>query len=293
MISEQFAISAGSVVGAHHRKTFKNNQDAFAVVESEHGVIAVVCDGCGSGKYSEVGAQLGAKYIVNYLAQQLHVDSEVGAELKIDRLAEFKHEWQPLLAGLQQHAVEFLTTIAKNLCPCEQFSESILNHFLFTIIGVVITKYQCVVFSFGDGVFSVNGEVTVIDQNNTPEYLGYGVLSEEKRWQFEFEIQKIIPTAEVESLLIATDGFDQVYSEAETKFKYLTGEISVAEFCQFETGPKYLKNRSLLQKRLNVIGLNHGLLGDDTTVVLIRRNKAKKEKSELSLPAMRCKALQA
>jgi len=51
MRSEQFAISAGSVVGAHHRKVFKNNQDALSVVENEHGLVAIVCDGCGSGKY--------------------------------------------------------------------------------------------------------------------------------------------------------------------------------------------------------------------------------------------------
>src|SRR4051794_26892607 len=68
-----FEVAAGSVPGRDHLGrgnllAGRNNQDAYAWSCSEAGLVAVVCDGCGGGRHSEVGAQLGARLLVTALA---------------------------------------------------------------------------------------------------------------------------------------------------------------------------------------------------------------------------------
>jgi serine/threonine protein phosphatase PrpC len=64
-------VATGSVVGRDHGRTGKNNQDALAYVPLQEGIVAVVCDGCGSQPHSEVGAQLGAQLLTQAVARQL------------------------------------------------------------------------------------------------------------------------------------------------------------------------------------------------------------------------------
>src|SRR5260221_416756 len=66
-----FDIAAGTAAGRAHVLTGRNNQDAFAWAQSPGGIVAVVCDGCGSSAHSEVGAQLGSRLVAKALALQL------------------------------------------------------------------------------------------------------------------------------------------------------------------------------------------------------------------------------
>src|SRR5436309_16027802 len=59
-----FDIAACSVTGKDHVLAGRNNQDAYHWACLPHAVMAVVCDGCGSSKYSEVGAQIGARLVI-------------------------------------------------------------------------------------------------------------------------------------------------------------------------------------------------------------------------------------
>ncbi|HKD75720.1 MAG TPA: protein phosphatase 2C domain-containing protein, partial [Ktedonobacterales bacterium] len=64
-------IAGGSVPGRAHLMTGRPNQDALSWVRSERALIGAVCDGCGSGAHSEVGAQLGAQLLVGALHREL------------------------------------------------------------------------------------------------------------------------------------------------------------------------------------------------------------------------------
>src|SRR5690349_6721945 len=61
-------IAGGSVVGRAHRRLGRGNQDAFAWRRTTRGAVAAICDGCGSGARSEVGAALGARLWTTALA---------------------------------------------------------------------------------------------------------------------------------------------------------------------------------------------------------------------------------
>jgi len=50
-----FEIAGGSVLGRVHRISGKNNHDEYTWVQNDEISLAVVSDGCGGGKHSEVG----------------------------------------------------------------------------------------------------------------------------------------------------------------------------------------------------------------------------------------------
>ena len=58
-----FQVAGGSVTGRAHAVLGRGNQDAFAWVDDDGVLVAVVCDGCSSGRHSEVGAHLGARLV--------------------------------------------------------------------------------------------------------------------------------------------------------------------------------------------------------------------------------------
>src|SRR5262249_16876735 len=64
-------IAGGTVTGRIHALSGKPNQDAHAWVADDEIVVAAVCDGCGSGAHSEVGARLGARLVTARLAARL------------------------------------------------------------------------------------------------------------------------------------------------------------------------------------------------------------------------------
>jgi serine/threonine protein phosphatase PrpC len=247
-----FVVSSASVPGSHHRSMAKNNQDAWAVDKNEQALVAIVCDGCGSGAHSEVGAQLAGPFIVKTL---------------LNKLAKAPADFEKNLEETRTELHCFLRQTATSLN--ESSAAAVLEYFLFTVVGVIITERQTVIFGLGDGLFALNGEVTQIDENNEPNYLAYGLLSEEKARQ-KFVIRKIIDTGAIQSLLIATDGLAEWEEVKNRKITICGREQMVGGIEQFFVEDKYKQNSTALQKRLNVIGLNHKLLADDATVILIR-----------------------
>ncbi len=68
---DRFEIAGGSVSGRSHVLAGKGNQDAYYWAGQETSLVAVVCDGCGSGASSEVGAELGARLLVAEVAREI------------------------------------------------------------------------------------------------------------------------------------------------------------------------------------------------------------------------------
>jgi len=91
-----------------------------------------------------------------------------------------------------------------------QFVNDYVNdYFLFTIVGALITSQQTVTFSMGDGAIAINGELHQIPAypDNAPPYLAYGLYKPDA---VNFEIRDRLPTSELNYLLIATDGIDDL-----------------------------------------------------------------------------------
>ena len=254
-MNTKFDIAGGSVTGRAHGAAGRNNQDAFAWSDGAEGLVAVVCDGCGSGPRSEVGAQAGARLVVQAARRWLRQGLE-GADL-------LEQVRQDVLAGLRVLAGAMAAdepSLASGSCAAS-FSRTVEDYFLFTVVGVLITPRRATTFSLGDGLVVVNGDRHQLGPfpNNEPPYLGYALLPGLARGRHAFEVHRSIAADDVQSLVLATDG-----------------ALDLEPLSPFWSDDRLFRNPDMVRRRLAVLnrGPRPGLLADDTTLVVVRRKAA-------------------
>jgi hypothetical protein len=274
-----FALGFGSVAGKDHLRMGRNNQDALYWMVVGDAIAIVVCDGCSGGVHSEVGAQIGAKVLVQAMQQTL---SKRGLDANAGSPTEFLEEVQNLTLDSLK---ELLLRLGGDSI------ETIRDYLLFTILGAVISPTQTLVFSLGDGVILLNGQVLPFPTfvNNAPPYLAYRLLpraiAQFQPEDLQLQIQVCLPTQQVNSLLIGTDGVHDLMAVAG---QFLPGKTElVGAISQFWEGDRYFQNPDQIRRRLALINreiikpdwenqqlIREGsLLPDDTTFVVIRRKR--------------------
>ena len=286
-MNRYFESCAGSITGTDHKKPllWKNNQDAFRVVEKDDVLIAVVADGCGSGKYSEMGARMGINLVTGFLLREF----AYGFPYR------FVGDPQALATRLEKVRVGVSAQLAHFLRFIEPESRSqfVNDHLLFTLLTLIITGTTTFIAGIGDGVYAVNGEVKQVGpfEKNEPPYLAYGdlVKSSIAPELCKFVVHECIPTVELTSACIGTDGVADFMKITELA---LPGKTEVVgPLSNFWTQDAYFGNPQTLQRRLNLINnsvsqpdweknmlkVEHGRLKDDTTLVAVRRRLQRKE----------------
>jgi len=267
---EVFEFASGSITGREHQLIGKNNQDAFSITSSAGHFVAVVCDGCGSSKHSEVGAQIGASIIGKVVSKALIYS----APTNVMNASAF---WE----DIRREITHRLTSVAYNMTPSNRdLRETVERFFLFTIVGIAITPNFVVPFSIGDGIWIINGKKHRLGpfENNAPPYIGYGLIRNNGGWkdeQLRIRLGDIYVVEEVRNALIGTDGVID-----------LIGVLPEGEYInQFWDDSKYFTNQDGVRRRLCRLNMaretinweqrrvdrQHGLLPDDTTLISIRR----------------------
>ncbi len=268
-----FELAVGSIRGREHLRLERNNQDAYATLSNEQYTVAVVCDGCGSGQHSEVGAQIGARLTIESLTRALSSQLSQGNSISSDRLLE----------QVRQDLLRQIDNLAQAMGG--NWLQTLKDYFLFTIIGVVITPTEILVFSLGDGVIIINGQEIDLASfpSNTPPYLAYGLSASAPDYRLRSHL--LAPLEQVESILIGTDGVRELMNVAQQQLpgkQELVGSIS-----QFWQEDRYFTNPDQIRRRLSLINREVtkfdrqtqklqktlGLLPDDTSLVVIRRLK--------------------
>ena len=188
-----FHVRAGRVIGRDHMLRQANCQDSYAVVEQPASLVAIVCDGSGSGRYSEFGSLLGAQYVAARAAEHLQ------ANVAPDELPALLHRQIVTFLGDLRDLVQTIDPLA-----------FVREHLLFTILGVAIKGGAGVIFSAGDGTVILDDEVNLIDQNNTPQYIAYHLLSAAELGDYTPASGfAVLPLASGwQRLAIASDGFE-------------------------------------------------------------------------------------
>ncbi|MBI4142317.1 protein phosphatase 2C domain-containing protein [Candidatus Uhrbacteria bacterium] len=271
-----FEIAGGSVVGRDHRLAGRNNQDAFSWVRHEHALVAVVCDGCGSSTHSEVGAWIGARLIISMI---------LGV---VPRVHDDRASMENMLDRVRVDATAHLRVLANAMGG--SLSQTVSEFFLFTAVGVIVLPDTTYLFALGDGVFVVNGQLVRIGpfENNEPPYLAYGglvgsALAERHPDLVRFQLYSVLPTCDVASVLIGTDGIVDLIAAAE---RQLPGRNEpLGAISQFWEDDRFFRNPDMVRRRLALAGrdvtthnwdnrqalLEPGLLPDDSTLVVLRR----------------------
>jgi len=157
-------ISAASaaVIGARHLRVARNGQDAAATWVGDGAGAIVVCDGCGAGASSEVGARLGAQLVIGAIAARLARGERPSA----------------LWSGVRAQVTAVLGQLAEAM-PGDR-AAVIHEHFLFTIVAAAVAGDEACVWAIGDGGYAFGdlGRVRVLGPfaDNQPPYLAYDLL---------------------------------------------------------------------------------------------------------------------
>ena len=276
-----FAIAGGRVCGTEHRRTGRPCQDAYAWQRSTHGLVAVVCDGCGSGRHSEVGATLGARLLAATLLRAIE-DRALGARASVaeDWMTVFIGELWPVVRA---EVVAHLRALANAMSG--SLPQVVVDHFLFTAVGAVVTPAVTLVFSLGDGVYGLDRHVREIGPypDNRPPYLGYDLLDGAP--VHGIDVHACVATDELTSVLLATDGALPLMPAAAREALLLPGsERPAGDLLQFAE-PRFVANGDAIRRRLwqmnrerrdidwqaARVQVARGLLLDDTAVVSIQR----------------------
>ena len=238
--------------------------------------MAVVCDGCGSGKHSEVGAQIGARLMIEAMSRAM----QGPAHAFWDRVR------QDVLAQL--------------CCLAEQLGGNFPSQcrtISFTVVGALLTPWRTFCFSLGDGVMVVNGDQILLGPfpDNAPPYLAYTLLDSHhcrsSVFSHEFQIQRLLPTMAVQSIVLGTDGL-ATFRQAAT-YPLPGKQAAVGPLQQFWQEERYFTNPDAIRRTLALVNReviqpnwqaqrlerHAGLLSDDTTLVVIRRRPAWREEA--------------
>jgi hypothetical protein len=247
--NSKIRAAAAAVTGARHLRSARNGQDAAAtwtgvrpggaraddVVPDEVwpdrakparealGAI-VVCDGCGSGGSSEVGARLGAQLVIAALSARL----AAGARPSDPAL------WAAVRA-------EVCGALARLVEAMPGDREQIVHeYFLFTIVAAAVAGDEIGVWAIGDGACAIAGtgiaaappRVLGPFADNQPPYLAYDLLDAAAPAYLETACSRD------GTVVVATDGV------AELGLETFTEDAGIARF---------LRHPDALRRRLAVL----------------------------------------
>jgi Protein phosphatase 2C len=266
-------VAGGTIAGTEHRRLGRNAQDSYYSISDERATIAIVCDGCGSGQDSEVGAKIGARLVAETLRRSLPDDPNLSLANDF---------WEQVRNHVLMRLENLVLAMGTDKYCLDR--EIIQHYFLFTVVGTILTPKAATLFSIGDGVIIVNGLIQNLGTfaNNAPPYLAYELLFPGAE-QWKFQIQPPIAIESLDSILIGTDGVCDLIAAADQKIpgkNQLVGDIA-----QFWQRDAYFNNPDLIRRQLFLINreitkadwsnkqLFHqtGFLPDDTTFLVIRR----------------------
>jgi hypothetical protein len=254
-LSADFLAAAGSVTGRDHRRAQRDGQDGHAIVAADEIVVAIVTDGCSSGRASEIGARIGAAWIAALVAQCFRGRRGAGGA----------HTAQVAATEVTRELLVRLEVLARSLDPDGDVSPArVEDALLFGFLAAVVTHETTIVFGIGDGIVAVDGVVTILDPgpHNAPPYAAYGLFGR----HLEPRIHFVGPTASVDVIAVATDGIAPLAGDAHDGHD--DSLVAIA------SDLRYVKNPSLLRKRLVVLS-DRGVFSDDATLAVVRRRSSR------------------
>jgi hypothetical protein len=267
--NDGFELAAGSVAGRSHALAGRPNQDAFAYRAAASGLVGVVCDGCGSGGHSEVGAALGAEILVEQVMLEIDAGAEVDEEATWERV--------------RARTLAILGPIARAMGS--SLGRVVAEYFLFTVLGVAVARDRAAVFGIGDGIFAVGEDVARIGPfpGNAPPYIGYGLSGAGPR----FTLHRTLELSELGAVIVGTDGAVEYDARAGEKRPGGRGEV-VGPLADLWRDDRYFRNEDAIRRTLYLVNREvtrplwterrlhkePGLLEDDTTLLVVRRKRS-------------------
>lgn len=254
-------FTAGSVIGASHRKKGTNNQDSYITYCDDDLFIGLISDGCSYKDQplsrSEIGSALLCEFTTSSILSLRH---QIGSE-------QFFHT---LFRNLNDRIALHLSLIDEP----ERYTRKYLQA---TLLGCIISNNHLWIFSCGDGIYFLNGnQHTILPQEgNSPVYIAYqfmpttfssALLDRELR----FHVQQSISMDEVDSVLLGSDGLQELIDAKEALIHVRNEPIGEIE--QWWTKDLYFRNPVSATNWLRMMN-EGGYCKDDVTLIGVRKKK--------------------
>lgn len=186
-------VVAGSATGSGHEAKGEPCQDASDWFVRDKWLVAVVCDGAGSAKFSATGALHGAQSMCR----------ELGRAVPTYRapLTNAKYYWEARIK-------EAVANTRRSLKSEHIHSDMTLRDFHATLVGVVIGPGFGTFFQIGDGVGAavqgVDWENVVLSLPENGQFADETFFYTEEHWQKHLRFVPIPP--ETQLITLMTDG---------------------------------------------------------------------------------------
>ena len=210
--------------------------------------IGAVFDGCSSGIHSHFASTLFAKILNEVIRFEISKYPEI---------------------ELKDFSENLFYKFMLKLKETKKFLHLNQNELLSTFLLVVHdrdAKTANIIVS-GDGAICINGKLTVIDQNNKPDYPAYSLDTIENfddffEWNNQKNINIYVP--EVKDISISTDGITSFVPQNKAE----TSDFNVFDFLLNDTELKNIE--VMLKRKYNIITNKHNLENyDDIAIIRI------------------------
>lgn len=319
-------IGLGTIVGREHvgvdskLLVGRPNQDAIGFRMTDKCVVVTVHDGCGSGKYSEVGARIGAAIVPDCIQSAVESGLLRAGMSRGDLEKSWEQIRNQILSRIFVQAGRFVAQPGQ-FPQQDELTRIIRDYFQFTIVGALVMEEETTVFSIGDGFWAFNGALrqlgpfSIGGKDNAPPYLSYSLINSgysKCKELLGFQLLAVAPTAAVDSVLVATDGLADFIKHEATPIpgkKKAVGPVGqlwerddLFSANPFDEKGNLIETMTGFFRLLNSecvrlvqeegkpprIKRELGLLPDDTTVACLRFRKAStssKGKDQAAVPA--------
>lgn len=181
-----WSCAAATVIGRDHALLGRNGQDhALARVVGTCGV-AIVCDGCGQARGSEVGARVTAVVAARAASSALAAGAPCAA----------------IVGVVGREVKRALRSVAATTAG-DDAAAFATEHLAATLLVAVTRGDEALIFAWGDGLFRVDGRVVAIDEGGRPRYLAGDLSSDDPPTCSHLELVR-----GAQCIAAATDGFD-------------------------------------------------------------------------------------
>jgi hypothetical protein len=249
-----WTMNSASIIGTNHIWDRSNRQDFVATSQKNGYLYGVVCDGCGSGSNSEVGACLIGNTLMARLALYGGIYFEDESMLKV-LCQSIRMNLGFMLEAVMFHTLFVDKPEGEDPTTKVQFIE---NHLLSTFLFFIADRGsgKVIVGSCGDGIIIADDDVRTIDQSDAPHYLAYDLVPKERLVEGAHNLTGVtasLISPEVKKIVIATDGVQPLLNSAGWQ-QTLYGT----------TGRQ-------LQRKFNVFQTKDKLFGDDASCVVLEQ----------------------
>lgn len=252
--SSLYEVHSAMIQGSDHAKEFKNRQDHVIVRHFPGSLmrkgkiyrafVGAICDGCGEGSFSEVGATLLARKVVEVISNMIFDEStfddkEMRPPLYLAE--DYKDAASALVVHIPLVVLDLIPGLVSLIYGEDRIDKErwcspktlsfVRDHLLSTLIVVVGIEDRIYVAHQGDGIiyaswgkeFADESGATpyvlnIIDQNNRPSYPAYGAIpaSMLEDGKSELEPLKVHYMKSPEVVIVSTDGAKRFFTENRT-----------------------------------------------------------------------------